>query len=131
MKTFSFRNWALVLLLAAFAVAVRAVERVGEVGEHAPAFGAREPPLQAQALGERLAAHVAHDEVPDPADLAEGVERENARVREPRDGARLPAEALDELVVLVVVLVEDFQRDIALEQRVARAVHARHPAGAE
>ena len=43
--------------------------------------------------------------------------RDDVRVRELRDRARLAAEALDVLVVVAVVLVQDLQRDVPLEQR--------------
>jgi hypothetical protein len=52
-------------------------------------------------------------------------------VRELGGGARLAPEPLDVVVVLRVVLVEDLQRHVALEQRVVRAVDARHAAGAD
>ena len=42
--------------------------------------------------------------------------------------ARLAAEALDVLVLVVVALVQDLQRDRALEHAVVRAEDARHPA---
>ena len=48
-----------------------------------------------------------------------------------RDRARLAEEALDVLLVLAVVVVEDLQGDVAFEKRVERAVHARHTAAAD
>src|SRR5205085_7634253 len=56
---------------------------------------------------------------------------DDVRVRELRDGAGLTAEALDVLLVVVVVLVEDLQRDVAIEQLVVRLVDAGHPAGTD
>ena len=44
------------------------------------------------------------------------------------DGAGLPLEALDEVVVGRVLLVQDLQGDVSLEQRVVRPVDARHAA---
>jgi hypothetical protein len=55
----------------------------------------------------------------------------DARVRELGDRARLAAEALDVVVVVRVLIVQDLQRDDALERAVARSVDARHPAGAD
>ena len=52
----------------------------------------------------------------------------DVRVGELGDRARFPLEALDEVVVGHVLVVEDLQRDVALEQRVVRPVHARHAA---
>src|SRR5204863_8055048 len=45
-----------------------------------------------------------------------------------RAGAWFPLEPFDEVSVARVLLVEDLQRDVALEQRVVRPVDARHPA---
>src|SRR6185503_15032517 len=56
---------------------------------------------------------------------------DDVRMRELRDGAGLAPEALDVLLVLAVLGVEDLQRDVALEERVERAVDGRHPAGAD
>ena len=44
---------------------------------------------------------------------------------------RLAAEALDELVVVRVAVVEDLDRDAATELLVLREVDVRHPARAE
>ena len=54
---------------------------------------------------------------------------DDVRVRQPRDGARLAAEALEVLGVLGVVLVEDLDRDLALELAVVRTEHAGHATG--
>jgi len=52
-----------------------------------------------------------------------------SRVRERRDSARLAPKALDVLLVVGVLLVEDLQGDLALEQPVVGPVDARHAAG--
>jgi hypothetical protein len=51
-------------------------------------------------------------------------------MREASDGARLVAEALDVLAVLAELVVQDLERDVALEQAVVRPIDARHPARA-
>ena len=66
-----------------------------------------------------------------PVGLAAIDHRDDVRMRELRDDARLAPEPLDVLVVLEVALVEDLQRDVALEQRVVRLVDARHAAAPE
>ena len=48
-----------------------------------------------------------------------------------RDRARLAAEALDVVLVPRVLLVQDLERDGALEQPIVRAKHVRHPARAD
>ena len=48
-----------------------------------------------------------------------------------RRRARLAAEPLDIVVVLVVLLVEDLEGDLPVEQPVVRAVDARHAAGSD
>jgi len=52
-------------------------------------------------------------------------------VRERRRVLGLPAEALDELVVVRVAVVQDLDRDPAAELLVLREVDVRHPARAE
>ena len=44
------------------------------------------------------------------------------------DRAGFPLEPLDKVLVLVVLLVQDLQGDIALEQGVMGSVHPGHPA---
>ena len=57
--------------------------------------------------------------------------RDDVRVRERGDGPRLAPEALDVVLVLRVLLVEDLQRDLAIEQAVMRAEDAGHAAGTD
>ncbi len=52
----------------------------------------------------------------------------NSKTLELCDGARLPLEPLHEVLVLVVLLVQDFQGDVAFEQGVMGPVDARHAA---
>ena len=102
-------------------------------GERSPDI---EPELQHAPHGQRACAldelfqvlalyELEHDELP-PVLLATVDHRDDARVRELRDGARLVPEALHVLVVVREAVVEDLQRDVALEQRVVRAVDGGH-----
>jgi hypothetical protein len=113
------------------AVAVRARERVGEVGEDAARLAPGEPPAQAQVLRQRGAAHVPHHEVPEPADLPEAVERDDAGVRELGDGARLAPEPLAARARLGQVGAQDLDRDGAVERALPREVHRAHAAAPE
>ena len=61
-------------------VAMRTFECVGELGENAMRFMAGQPPFHAQTFGQRDAAHVRHDEIPQPAHFTERVQRKNSRM---------------------------------------------------
>jgi hypothetical protein len=52
-------------------------------------------------------------------------------VRQLRDRARLPAEALDVILVARVLLMQDLERNGAFEQPIVRTKHVRHPARAD
>ena len=78
-----------------------------------------------------LAVDVLEDDVLAAVLLAPVDHRDDVRVLELRDGARLALEALDEVVVVVVLLVQDLQRDVALEQGVVGLVDAGHAAVAD
>ena len=79
-------------------------------------------------LLEVLAFDVLEDDELPPVLLAPVDHGDDVRVLELGDRARLALEALDEVLVGGVPLVQDLQRDVALEQRVLRLVDARHPA---
>ena len=61
--------------------------------------------------------------------LAAVVDRDDVLVLQPRRRRGLAAEALDELLVAGEAVVQELQRDLALELQVVRAVHLRHAAG--
>ena len=75
--------------------------------------------------------HVFEDDELAPILLAPVDHRDDVRVSQLRDGARLAAEALDVVVVPRELLVQDLQRDRPFEQAVVRAVDARHAARAD
>ena len=113
------------------AAAVRALERVRQLGENPVHLRSRDASLETQPLGERRAADVAHDEVPDPAHLAEGVQRHDARMRELRGDPRLAPEPLATSVRLGQLGAQHLDRDEALERALAREIDGAHAALAE
>ena len=82
-------------------------------------------------LLQRAAVEVLHRDVVGALRLAAVVDRDDVRVREPGGVRRLAAEALDELDVLRVAVVEDLDRDPPPELLVLGEVDVRHPARAE
>src|ERR1051325_9080931 len=64
------------------AMPMRALESIGQLEENAMCPGVRQAPLEPQTFGERDAADIPHDEVPQSAHLAEGVQRQDARMRQ-------------------------------------------------
>src|SRR5262249_47209227 len=77
-----------------------------------------------------LAVDVLEDDVLAPLVLAAVDDGDDVRVGGPPDRARLAPEALDVLGVVDVALVEDLDRDAAVELDVAGAEDARHAAAA-
>ena len=80
---------------------------------------------------ERGALDVLHRDPVAPVGLAAVVDADHVRVLEPGRGLRLAAEALDELRVLGEALVQELERDPAVEHRVVGEPDVRHPAAAE
>ncbi len=111
------------------AVLVCERERIGDLQRELdrPARRQRAGPLDE--LLEILAVDVLEDDVLLPAVLPAVDHGDDVRVGELGDGAGLPPEALDVLLVVGVVLMQHLECDVALEQLVARAVDARHAAG--
>jgi hypothetical protein len=72
-----------------------------------------------------------HDEIGDAVVFVDVMERADVRMRELRDDPRLPIEALAELRVGGERVGQHFDRNGAIETRVARLVDLAHPAGAE
>ena len=113
------------------AAAVRRLERPRDLQPELDHRRDGQRALTRDELLEVLAADVLEDDVRPPTVLAAVDDRDDVRVRELGDGARLAAEALERLGVLRELLVEDLQRDRPLEQPVVRAVDGRHAAGAD
>ena len=107
---------------------VRERERVGDRERELdrPPRGERAAPLDE--LLEILAVDVLEDDELLPIVLAAVDHRDDVRVGELRDGAGFVAEALDVLLVVGVVRVQHLERDVPLEQLVARPIDGRHAA---
>ena len=88
-------------------------------------------PAGDEELLEGAALQVLHRDVVRALRLAAVVDRDDVRVGETGRVLRLAAEALDELLVLRVPVVEHLDRDAATELLVLGEVDVGHPAGAE
>ena len=93
--------------------------------------GDRRLPAGDDQLLERRPVQVLHGDVVGALSLAAVVDRHDVRVREPGGVLRLAPEALDELLVAGMPLVEHLDRDPPAELLVLGEVHVRHPAGPE
>ena len=90
-----------------------------------------EPAFADDELLQVLPVDVLEDDVLPPVLLAAVDHGDDVRMLELRDRTCLPLEALDEFLVLVVLLVENLQGDVAFEERVMSLVDGRHPAVAD
>ena len=113
------------------AVAMSPRERIGELAEDPAYLGRRQASFEAQPFGERLAAHVSHDEVPEAVDFAEAVEREDPRMRELRGDARLATKPLTAFGRLGEVGSEDLYGNEPLERALASEVDRTHAAASQ
>ena len=109
--------------------------RVAEGGEHLPHVGDRDRD-GARAAGddqllERPPLDVLHDDEVRAAGLAAVEDRDDVRMRETGGVRRLPPEALDELRVVRVAVVEHLDRDLAAELLVLGEPDVGHAAAAE
>ncbi len=98
---------------------VRGLERLGDLPRNRQRLiernrSPRDPRVQALAL------HELHDEDVPSVHGLEGVDRRDAGVIQSRERFRLALEARDAVAVLEEFLRQDFQRDVAIELRVAR-----------
>src|SRR5207302_4268131 len=112
-------------------VLVRERESAGDLDRQLERAAYGERPASIEELLQVLAVDVLEDDELAPLVLAAVDHRDDVRVREPGDGARLVAEARDVLLVVCVLRVEDLQGYVALEQRVARPVDGGHAAAAD
>ena len=109
-------------------VLVRAREPLADLDREVERTPHRQRPLPGDELLQVLAVDVLEHDVLPAAVLAAVDHRDDVRVRELRHRPRLAAEALDRLRVCAVVLVQELQRHVPLEQRVAGPVDGRHSA---
>ena len=109
---------------------VRLIERVRDLDAVAQRLVQRKRSLR-EAIRQRLAFEVLHDEILGVALAPDVVERADVRVRELRDRLRLPLEALAHFGGRRQVLREHLDGHGPLEPRVLRLVHLSHAARAE
>ena len=109
---------------------VRGVQRVGQLPDPRRREAERRG-RAAQAVAQRPAREVRHDEERHPVLLAEVVDRQDVRMLEGRDDARLAQEALDEVRILRVRGVDHLDGDRPRELHVRGAPHVGHSAPPE
>ena len=112
------------------ALAVRLVERVGDLGRDLQRLVERQRPLL-EARGQRLAVEMRHDEVVRAVDVADVVDAADVRMVERGDGARLALEAGARIGIASDLGRQDLDRDRAIEARVAGSVDLAHAARAD
>ena len=88
-------------------------------------------PRRRMRAADRLAVHVAHDEVDQPLALADRVDRDDVGMGQPRRRLGLAGEPLADVLLEGELGREDLDRDAALEPLVAGPVHHAHPAAAD
>ncbi len=109
------------------AVAVRVRERIGDVGRDPRGLHRRESAVLHEHVAQRVAVDVLHHDERGVVVLAPVVHAHDAGMAEAGRRLRLAAEALDGGGVMGVERREHLHGDGALEQLVARDVHACHP----
>ena len=113
------------------AVAVRVPERGEDLTCIRNRDRDRARPPRPDELFERASLHVLHDDEVRAVRLTSVVDRDDVRMREPGGMRRLAAEALDELLVVRVAVVQDLDRDAPAQLLVLREVDVGHAAAAE
>ena len=109
---------------------VRLVERIGKRDGDRQELAHRQRAAQ-QPLGERLALEQLHDQEVNAVLGADVVERADVRVLEARDRSGFSRQPLAPLGVLVEVLGQHLDRDLAVESGIAGAVDLAHTPGPE
>ena len=112
-------------------VAVREGERAQDLARVLDRDRDRRRPVADEQLLQRPPVEVLHRDVVGALRLAAVEDRDDVRVVEARRALRLAAEALDELLVGGVPLVQQLQRDLPAELLVLGEVDVGHPARAE
>ena len=84
-----------------------------------------------EGVGKRLPVHELENQEPDAFGFLEAIDRADVRMIQRGEHPRLPLEAREPLGVARECVRQEFDRDIALELRVARAVHLTHAARTE
>src|SRR5205814_487258 len=112
-------------------VVVGGADRAGDLDRVGDGLADRQAAVAANAVLDRLALDVLEDNVRSGRVLPGVVHADYVRAVELRDGACLPAEALELVGVRGDFAVHQLDRDLALEHRVEGAVDGRHPACAD
>ena len=112
------------------ALLVRRFERVGDLPGDPDRFIDRQRTAR-QPIRQRLSVHELEDEALRRAGGLEAVDGRDLRVIQRGEDLRLTLEAREAVGVLAERGRQDFQRDVATERHIARAIHLAHPAGAE
>ncbi len=112
-------------------LAMRVGEAAGDLDRVVDGGQLRQHVLVAHQLAERRAVDELHHDVVRVVLAPEVVDVDDVRMGELRRRLRFVREALDEVVVLGVLIAQHLDRDPAAQQRVGTAVHERHPARPE
>ena len=109
------------------ALLVRRLERVGDLPRDRQRFIERKPAL-GDPLGERRPFDQLHDERRGPVRLFEPVDAADVRMIQRGERLRFTLKSRDAFGIGDERLGQDLDRDLAIELRVARAIHLAHPA---
>ena len=112
------------------AVAVCAIEGIGDLGRVVDDFVSRERPAR-QPRGQRFALEELHDQEGDAVLFAEVVQDADVRVVQRPDDAGFAIEALAQLRVGRELRGQDLDRDLTIEAGVDGAVHMAHASGGD
>src|SRR3954470_16935027 len=102
--------------------AVRVRERPGDLSQNTRGVCRRQWTTRAKSLAERLALHVGHDEENEAARLADAVNGDDVRMREPRGCPRLSEESLARLRGASKMRRKHLDGDVAVQLHVAREI---------
>jgi hypothetical protein len=109
---------------------VRCLERLGDLLRDGQRLGHRQR-AACQAVGERLTVDQFQNEKLRAVRLVQAVDGADVRMIERSEDLRFTAEASDAVGISGETRGQEFQRDVAIQLRVARAVHLAHAACAE
>lgn len=109
---------------------VRLVQRIRDLGAVTQHLIERQRPVH-EAVRERLALEIFHDEVLDAILIPHVVECTDMGMRELRDGLGLPLEALPNLRASGELVLQHLDRDGPLKPCIARPIDLSHSARAE
>ena len=112
------------------ALVVRVLQRLADLRHDGQSFLRRHPPAPEQ-LPQGQAIHELHQQIIAPLHLAKIIHRDNLRVIEPGQGARLALEPLGELGITLLFRRQELQRHQPIQPRLARLINRAHAAATE